>query len=98
MFIVDNAVVFPDNIISVEDEAFYFNFFGPIRFAYGKNVQIIGKSIICGSDLQIARFSNLLEIGDDAFCDCYTLNQFIAPKCKVLGTGVFSGCYSLSKL
>ena len=42
LFIVDNVVVFPDNILSVEDDALS-NISVSIYFVYGTNVQTIGR-------------------------------------------------------
>ena len=39
-----------------------------------------------------------LEIKNDGVSHCHKLNRFIAPKCYILGEGVLSDCYSLSKL
>ena len=85
LFIVDNAIVFPDNILSVQNFALDHTFNSNpelIYFVYGKNVQIIGWSAFSSNkNLRIIRFPNLLEIEDNAFLKCYKLNQFIAPKC-----------------
>jgi len=38
---VDNVVIFPDNIISIEEEAFC-EMIDKIYFVYGKNVKTVG--------------------------------------------------------
>ena len=81
LFIVDNVIVFSDNILSIED--YRFHLIDELTlFIYGKNVHTIGKCNFCKNEnLKFARFPNLIEIKDDAFSDCYKLKQFIAPKC-----------------
>ena len=62
LFIVNNTIVFPDNILSVEDYAFD-DIADQIHFVYGKNVQIIGEYVFYNSkSLRIARFPSLLEM------------------------------------
>ena len=64
---VDNAAVFPDNVTSVEEKAFW-DIPKQIHFVYGKNVQIIGEHTFSSNkNLRIARFLSLLEIKDCAF-------------------------------
>ena len=84
LFIVENVVVFPDNILSVDDEAF--NDMPESFFSvYGRNVQRIGQLAFAVTKLQRAKFYNLLEIDNFAFSNNISLKSFIAPSCKILG-------------
>ena len=67
LFIIDNAVVLPDNILSVEDKAFR-AISEQIYFIHGNNVQIIGESAFqFTKNIRSVRFPNLLEIKDGGF-------------------------------
>ena len=68
---VDNAIVFPDNIISIGMEIFD-SITRQICYVYGKNVQRIGKSAFYNNIyIQFVKFPNLFELLDYAFVSCY---------------------------
>ena len=67
MFIVDNAIIFPDNIKTIDDYVFN-NIPEQVNYVYGKNVEYLGEfAFSCNKYLRIARFPNLEEIEDSAF-------------------------------
>lgn len=104
----DKNIVIPDTIrhkpvYGISDDAFRNSDIKSVKF--GKNVNEISESAFesCKNLTSVSFAEDLVteefSIGDNAFCDCVSLNDFdMPPRNTVIGKHSFEGCTALKSI
>jgi hypothetical protein len=89
LFVVQNCLVFPNNIITIDNDV-YCEYKTDIFYIYGLNVISIGYNTFA-YNLRVvkATFPSLTNIDDGAFISNFNLETVYTPLCTSLGREVF---------